>query len=183
MSKGSGNTRNSSASKPSSMGLSVKATSEKVLGKLGFEGKDYPMDYVLGKSLTASDIHDINKAKALITHSSEYDINYKEWNKVWNGDSAYTIKTTTVEVDNLFSNHQKYLNADTVAKYANSGKMEKITAFKISGTNSYIVMDGHHRLAAQLYKGQKNIEVNYIEIPTKSLFKGLRAGKYKTIKK
>lgn len=175
MAKGSGAVRKA--------GRPQKITGTQVINKLGYEGASYPMDYVLGRSMTASDIRDVNKVKASISNSSQNDINYIKLDEAWKGNNPnYEVESTTVNISQLFANHQRYLNQETVAKYATSKDYNGVKAYKVSGSNAYVIHDGHHRLAAAIYNGESSINIEFIRTG-KGFFKDLQKNKFQRPKK
>ena len=70
-------------------------------------------------------------------------------------------KTLSINIDKIVPN-QDYLNSDTVNLYSNNKKNEIPTGVQFKN-GKVIVFDGHHRIASQILKGDKAINMKIIK--------------------
>ena len=70
-------------------------------------------------------------------------------------------KTLSINIDKIVPN-QDYLNSDTVNLYSNNKKNEIPTGVQFKN-GKVIVFDGHHRIASQILKGDKAINMKILK--------------------
>lgn len=90
----------------------------------------------------------------------KYQVPLDKRKNLWEG-----VKSTNIKIENIVPS-QDYLNPDIVKKYLKEENKEIPLGISIKGkdweSNKIILFDGHHRVAADILKGKKEIPIKLI---------------------